>query len=94
MPSVEWRRPKQPPLNEFLASVGCKEAEATIRANAFDTVEDLLDARLEEADLKDLGAYACTGQLVVHHGSDCRLFIMSHVRCCPALLAMPLQAAL
>jgi hypothetical protein len=32
------------------------DAEATIRANAFETVEDLLDARLSEEDLKDLGA--------------------------------------
>lgn len=38
--------------------MGCNEAEATIRANAFDTVEDLIDARLEEADLKDLGMFA------------------------------------
>ena len=51
----EWRRPKQPPLAEFLGSVGCTEAEATIRENGFDTVEDLMDGRLDEADLKDLG---------------------------------------
>ena len=55
--AAEWRRPKLPPLSDFLAGVGCNEAEATIRANAFETVEDLLDARLDEADLKDLGVY-------------------------------------
>ena len=73
--------------------MGCGEAEATIRANAFDTVEDLLDARLEEADLKDLGAYACTGQLVVSSKRVSTLCISScmsaaalrYVQCCHRL---------